>query len=76
MKQQTLANGFEKCQRTAKCRKFLSEKEQIMPWAELCRLIKPYYYYYTGRSGRKPMGLGRMLRIYFLQQWFIDSATK
>ncbi|MCK9193625.1 MAG: hypothetical protein M0P19_07105 [Nevskia sp.] len=54
MKQQTLAGGFEKYQRTTKRGKFLSEMEQIVPWAELCRMIEPYYY--TGRSGHKLMG--------------------
>lgn len=74
MKQKTLASGFEKYQRTTKRAKFLSEMEQIVPWAERCQVLEPYYY--TGRSGRKPVDLERMLRIYFLQQWFIDSATK
>ena len=39
-----------------------------MPWAKLCGLIEPHYP--KGSNGRPPVGLERMLRIYFLQQWF------
>jgi len=48
--------------------KFLSEMEQIVPWARLCALVEPYYP--SARRGRPPVGLERMLRIYFLQQWY------
>ncbi len=47
---------------------FLNEMKQVIPWDELLKLIVPYYC--DGQSGRKPMPLERMLRIYFLQQWF------
>ena len=36
--------------------------------AELCALIEPVYP--KPGNGRPPVGLERMLRIYFLQQWF------
>jgi IS5 family transposase len=42
--------------------------EQIVPWAELLALVEPYYP--QGEHGRPPVGLGIMLRVYFLQQWF------
>jgi IS5 family transposase len=42
--------------------------EQVMPWAELESLIEPSYP--KMGSGRPPIGLGIMLRIYFLQHWF------
>ena len=42
--------------------------EQIVPWARLVALIEPHYP--TGKRGRPPIGLERMLRIYFLQQWY------
>jgi len=48
--------------------KFLGEMERIVPWARLLGLIQPHYP--TGRRGRPPIGLERMLRIYFLQQWY------
>ena len=48
--------------------RFLGEMEQIVPWARLVALIEPHYP--TGQRGRPPIGLERMLRIYFLQQWY------
>lgn len=47
---------------------FLTEMDRVIPWAELRALIAPYYPK-AGR-GRQPLGLEKMLRIYFLQQWF------
>ena len=40
----------------------------MVPWAALCRLIEPFYP--KPGNGRPPIGVERMLRIYFLQQWF------
>jgi len=40
----------------------------VIPWARLVALIEPHYPK-AGR-GRHPHDLERMLRIYFLQQWF------
>jgi IS5 family transposase len=70
MKQQTLAtaNGFERYARKTRRALFLEEMEQLVPWAQLCRLIGPHYPR-TG-TGRPQVGLERMLRVYFLQQWF------
>jgi transposase, IS5 family len=48
--------------------KFLGEMERVVPWARLVALIQPHYP--AGRRGRPPVGLERMLRIYFLQQWY------
>jgi IS5 family transposase len=48
--------------------KFLSEMETVVPWARLVALIEPHYP--KGRRGRPPIGVERMLRIYFLQQWY------
>jgi len=42
--------------------------EQVVPWAELCALIEPVYP--KAGPGRPPVGVERMLRMYFLQQWF------
>ena len=47
---------------------FLAEMDAVIPWAQLLALIEPYYPK-AGR-GRQPLGLEKMLRIYFLQQWF------
>src|SRR5260221_4225715 len=48
--------------------KFLGEMERVVPWTRLVALIQPHYP--AGRRGRPPIGLERMLRIYFLQQWY------
>ena len=42
--------------------------EIVVPWAALSALIEPHYP--SGERGRPPIGIERMLRIYFLQQWF------
>ena len=70
MKQQTLAmaEGFEKFGKKTRRALFLEEMEEVVPWGELCSLVTPYYP--AAGNGRHPVGLERMLRIYFLQQWF------
>ncbi len=70
MRQQTLATqtGFERYGRKSKRERFLEEMEQVVPWAELEALVEPHYP--KGENGRPPVGLGIMLRVYFLQQWF------
>jgi IS5 family transposase len=70
MKQQTLAvaAGFERFGRQTRRAEFLSQMERVVPWAELVALIEPHYP--KPGNGRPPIGLERMLRIYFLQQWF------
>jgi IS5 family transposase len=42
--------------------------ELLIPWARLVALLEPHYP--SGKRGRPPVGLERMLRIYFLQQWY------
>ena len=69
MKQMTLAtSGFERYSKTTRRAAFLADMDRIVPWAELCALIEPFYP--KAGDGRPPIGLERMLRIYFLQQWF------
>jgi len=48
--------------------RFLGEMEKVVPWTRLCAVIEPHYP--KGERGRPPIGLERMLRIYFLQQWY------
>ena len=48
--------------------KFLAEMERVVPWARLVARLQPLYP--KGERGRPPIGLERMLRIYFLQQWY------
>ena len=48
--------------------KFLARMEEIIPWPVLLAVIEPFYP--KGERGRPPIGLERMLRVYFLQQWY------
>src|SRR5216683_7309891 len=48
--------------------RFLAEMELVVPWARLVERLRPLYP--KGERGRPPIGLDRMLRIYFLQQWY------
>jgi transposase, IS5 family len=59
---------YARKKKTTRRDKFLAEMNQVVPWARLVELIRPHYP--TGKRGRPPMGIERMLRIYFLQQWY------
>jgi IS5 family transposase len=48
--------------------RFLAEMDAVIPWSRLMGLIEPHYP--KAAQGRQPLGLEKMLRIYFLQQWF------
>ena len=48
--------------------KFLAEMEMVVPWTRLVDRLAPLYP--KGERGRPPIGLERMLRVYFLQQWY------
>ena len=70
MRQQTLADeGFERYRKPTRRDQFLAEMDQVIPWSDLCKVIKPFYPKPRG-AGRPPVGLERMLRIHFLQHWF------
>jgi IS5 family transposase len=67
--QTTFAHAeFAAKKKTTRREKFLARMEEVMPWAQLLAVIEPHYP--TGQRGRPPIGLERMLRIYFLQQWY------
>jgi len=63
-----MMTGFERYTKKTRRAIFLEEMEQVVPWRELCALIEPHYP--KPGNGRPPVGVERMLRIYFLQQWF------
>jgi len=68
-KQQTFAGlAWKNKKKTTRREHFLSEMNAIIPWKIVVDLIEPYYPK-AGR-GRQPLGLEKMLRIYFLQLWF------
>jgi IS5 family transposase len=64
--------SFEKYARVSRREQFLQTMESVVPWSELEALIEPHYP--KAGKGRQPVGLGIMLRIYFLQHWFNLSA--
>ncbi|MGF6504994.1 hypothetical protein OKW26_000797 [Paraburkholderia sp. 32] len=74
MKQLTLAMAVDQCAGFGAQRKptrreaFLDEMNRLVPWAELCAVVEPYYP--KRGSGRPPIALERMLRIHFVQHWF------
>lgn len=55
---------------------FLAEMNAVVPWARLVAVIQPVYP--SGNRGRPPIGLERMLRMYFVQQWYTlaDEAVE
>jgi transposase, IS5 family len=68
--QRTLAGeAWARKKKVTRREQFLAEMNAVIPWAPLVALIAPHYPT-AGRRGRPPMPLERMLRIYFLQQWF------
>jgi IS5 family transposase len=48
--------------------RFLAEMDRVVPWARLVSRLSPFYP--KGARGRPPIGLERMLRVYFLQHWY------
>ena len=57
--------------------RFLAEMEGVVPWSRLLAVIEPHYPT-SGRRGRPPIGLERMLRMYFVQNWYglADEAVE
>jgi IS5 family transposase len=59
---------FAAKKKTTRREKFLARMDALLPWAQLLAVIEPFYP--KGQRGRPPIGLERMLRVYFLQQWY------
>jgi len=68
---------YTKKKKQTRREKFLAEMEQVVPWTRLMEVIEPYYPK-SGKRGRPPIGLERMLRMYFIQQWYglADEAVE
>jgi len=60
--------AYENKKRQTRREKFLEEMDRVIPWKELLQVIKGYYP--KAGNGQQPMPLERMLRIYFMQQWY------
>ena len=70
MKQTSFASAeYAGKKRQTRREKFLGEMNAVVPWARLEALIEPHYPR-SGKVGRPPIGVARMLRMYFLQQWY------
>jgi IS5 family transposase len=56
--------------------KFLAEMEQVVPWSRLLAVVEPCYP--KNETGRPRLALAKMLRLYFVQQWYglADEATE
>lgn len=74
MKQQTLAMAadqnaeFERYRKPTCRDQFRATMERVVPWDRLCEAIEPHYP--KADNGRPPVGLQRMLRMYFVQHCF------
>lgn len=60
--------AYDNKKKTTRREKFLGEMDEVMPWEELLKIVEEHYP--KVGNGRQPMPLERMLRIYFLQQWY------
>lgn len=69
MRQTSFSSGFEKHRKQTRKERFLDEMNRIIPWKELSQSLEPHYPDPQG-AGRRPIGLERMLRIYFMQHWY------
>ena len=69
MKQTTFASlAWKEKGKVTRRERFLGEMDAVMPWKHLNALIEPHYP--KAGNGTQPMPQERMLRIYFMQQWF------
>jgi transposase, IS5 family len=59
---------FERYRKPTRRDLFLATMDRLVPWAKLCAVIEPHYP--KAGNGRPPVGLERMLRMYFVQHWF------
>jgi IS5 family transposase len=69
MKQTTFASlAWSGKGKVTRRERFLAEMNAVIPWARLLGLIEPYYP--KAGKGTQPLPMERMLRIYFMQNWF------
>ena len=77
MKQQTFSDiEYSSRKRKTKREEFLEIMDEIIPWDEWVSVIVPFYP--SGKRGRPPKGIEKMLRMYLLQVWFnlSDEGTE
>jgi IS5 family transposase len=68
---------YDKKKKRTRRELFLEKMEQVVPWLRLLEVIEPHYPK-SGKRGRPPIGLEKMLRMYFVQQWYglADEAVE
>ena len=62
------AKEYSSKKKVTRREKFLKEMEEVVPWGRLVGLLEVHYP--KGKRGRPPVGAERMLRVYFLSQWY------
>src|SRR3982751_2864501 len=68
-KQMTLGSGgFAIKTKVTRRAQFLAEMDKVVPWPRLLAVVDPHYR--VAEQGRPRPPVERMLRIYFMQQWF------
>ena len=72
-----LGLGLNLSTKRTRKREFVDEMERDVPRSRLEAVIEPLYPK-SGRVGRQPVGVSRMLRMYCLQQWYgpVDEALE
>lgn len=69
MKQTTFASlAWKSKGKITRRERFLAEMNAVIPWSRLLALIEPHYP--KAGKGTQPLPMERMLRIYFMQNWF------
>lgn len=69
MKQISL--GLNLSTKKARKREFLEQMEAVVPWAVLVQIVRPHAP--KAKIGRPPLLIETMLRIHYVQQWFVLS---
>ena len=74
MNQTTFAAvAWEKKGKITRRERFLAEMDAVIPWARLLGLIEPHYP--KAGNGTQPKPMEQMLRIYFMQNWFVSFCN-
>jgi IS5 family transposase len=61
--------SFEHYRKSTRREQFLDEMNCVVPWVDLVAMIEPIYPKAEGPR-HPPVGVDRMLRLHYLQQWF------
>jgi len=66
-----LGLGLNLSTKKTRKREFLDEMERVVPWKVLVEIIEPHWP--KSKTGRPPFAIETMLRIHYMQQWFVLS---